>query len=326
VTGTRRILVLTTGAMRAREALDRLAADGADVAWAARLGDTLDEAGLMQALDGSWAVVAGSEPYTDAVFAAAPSLRAVARFGAGYDAIDVEAATAHGVAVCAIPGANAEAVADLALGLMLACVRRIGELDRAVRAGLWRPAGLSGDLAGATVGIVGLGTIGRGVARRLTGFGCRLLAVDPVADAAFCTRHGIELGDLDAVLPLVDVLTLHAPLIPSTRHLLDARRLALVRPHAVVVNTARGPLIDQAALVDALREGRLAGAGLDVFEREPIAPDDPLLSLPNVVLTGHSASFTEGAARRMGAAVADQLRELLAGRLPAQCLNPEAWS
>jgi phosphoglycerate dehydrogenase-like enzyme len=277
---------------------------------------------LARALDGAWAVVAGSETYTDAVFAGAPSLRALARFGAGYDAIDVEAATRHGVAVCTIPGANAEAVADHALALMLACLHRVPELDRVVRGGAWRPAGLGGDLAGATVGIVGLGAIGRGVARRLQGFGCRLLGADPLVQQL----PGVQVVALDELLPQVDVLTLHAPLVAETRGLLDARRLALLPAHAIVVNTARGPLIDQAALVDALRAGRLGGAGLDVFEHEPPSPGDPLLELPNVVLSGHASSFTAGAARQMAAAVASHLRQLLAGRLPDQrCVNPEAW-
>jgi D-3-phosphoglycerate dehydrogenase len=321
VSGSRRILVLTTGAARAREGLDRLAADGVAVTWATDLGDTFDPAVLAAGIDGAWAVVAGSEPYTEDVFARVTGLRAIARFGAGYDAIDVEAASRHGVVVCCIPGENAEAVADLALALMLSAIRRVVELDRAVRDGSWRPDGVSRDLAGATVGVVGLGAIGQKVVTRLSGFGCRILGVDPIAGEV----PGVVRMELDEALRQMDVVTLHAPLIPETRHLLDARRLALLPPHAVVVNTARGPLIDQAALAAALGEGRLGGAALDVFEVEPLPADDPLLRLPNVVLSGHSASFTVGAASRMSAAVAAQLRELLAGRLPAQCLNPHAW-
>lgn len=318
----RRILVLTTGATAARGALDALQTDDVSVEWALELGDTFDGATLARSLDGAWGVVAGSEPYTDEVFAALPRLRAIVRFGAGYDAIDVPAATAHGVAVCTTPGANADAVADHALALMLAVLRRVCALDRAVRDGRWRPPGLGRDLAGATVGIVGLGAIGRGVARRLQGFGCRVLGTDPLVR----TVPGVEVMALDALLPQVDVVSLHAPLGPETRHLLDARRLALLQPHAVVVNTARGGLIDEAALVAALAGARLAGAGLDVFEREPLAPDSELVGLPNVVLTGHASSSTRGAVERTAAGVVAHLRELLAGRLPAnRCLNPEAW-
>ena len=322
MTDPRRILVLTSGALGARRELDGVAGDGVAVEWYTDLGDIAEPARLAHRLRGAWGVVAGSEPYTTDVFASVPELQTVVRFGAGYDAIDVGAATAHGVAVCTIPGSNAEAVADHALALMLSCLHRIPELDQNVRSGAWRPSGLGGDLGGATVGIVGLGAIGRAVARRLSGFGCRVLGADPVVQLV----PGVDVLPLDELLPQVDVVTLHAPLVPQTRGLLDARRLALLPSHAIVVNTARGPLIDQAALTAALREGRIAGAGLDVFEHEPLPADDPLLGLPRVVLSGHASSFTRGGARSMGQAVAAHLVELLAGRLPVQlCLNPQAW-
>jgi phosphoglycerate dehydrogenase-like enzyme len=323
VTVARRILVLTSGALGARRELDSVGRDGVAVEWYTDLGDIMDPARLAHRLRGAWGVVAGSEPYTEDVFASVPELQTVVRFGAGYDAIDVRAATAHGVAVCTIPGSNAESVADHALALMLACLHRIPELDDNVRSGAWRPSGLGGDLGGATVGIVGLGAIGRAVARRLQGFGCRVLGADPVVQLV----PGVEVMALDELLSQVDVVTLHAPLVRETRRLLDARRLALLPSRAIVVNTARGPLVDQAALAEALREGRIAGAALDVFEREPLPLDDPLLELPNVVLSGHASSFTRGGARSMGQAVAAHLRELLDGRLPDRlCLNPQAWA
>jgi phosphoglycerate dehydrogenase-like enzyme len=230
------------------------------------------------------------------------------------------------VAVVTTPGVNAEAVADMALALMLACLRRLPQLDRAVRAGEWRVPGPSRDLAGATVGVLGLGAIGRAVVRRVRGFGCRVLALEPNPDPEFCAQHEVELSALDELLPRVDVITLHVPLTTATRRLLGARELALLPGHAVLVNTARGELIDEAALVTALRDGQIAAAGLDVFEREPPAPEDPILSLPNVLLSGHVSSFTELGLRRTGEAVLANLRELLAGRLPASCLNPEAWT
>jgi D-3-phosphoglycerate dehydrogenase len=157
-------------------------------------------------------------------------------------------------------------------------------------------------------------------------FGCRVLAVEPNPDREFCARHEVELADLDAMLPQVDVLTLHAPLTPGTRGLLGARELALLPRHAVLVSAARGELIDQAALVEALRNHRIGAAGLDVFEREPPPPGDPILTAPNTVLSGHVASFTELGLARTGEAVMANLRELLAGTLPASCLNPEAWA
>ena len=281
---------------------------------------------LVQGLDGAWATVAGGERYTRGVLQATPQLKAIFRFGTGSDAIDIGAATDAGVAVVTTPAVNAEAVADMALVLMLACIRRLPVLDGAVRAGEWRAAGPSRDLAGATVGVVGLGAIGRAVTRRLRGFGCRVLAVEPYPDQEFCASYEVELTDLEAMLSQLDVLTLHAPLAEGSRGLIGARELALMPRHAVVVNTARGELIDQAALVAALNEHRIAAAGLDVFEREPVPPGDPILTALNTVLSGHISSFTELGLNRMADAVLSNLREVLAGKMPASCLNPEAWA
>ena len=280
----------------------------------------------MRGLDGAWATVAGSERYTRGVLEATPQLRAIFRFGTGSDAIDIGAATDAGVAVITTPAVNAEAVADMALVLMLAGIRRLPVLDEAVRSGEWRADGPTRDLAGATVGVVGMGAIGRAVTRRLRGFGCRVLAIEPYPDREFCARYEVELTDLDAMLPHLDVLTLHAPLTESSRRLIGARELALMPRHAVVVNTARGELIDQAALVAALNEHRIAAAGLDVFEREPVPPGDPILTAPNTLLSGHISSFTELGLNRMAEAVVANLREVLAGKTPASCLNPEAWA
>ena len=281
---------------------------------------------LVRGLDGTWATVAGSERYTPGVLQATRALKAIFRFGTGSDAIDIAAATDAGVAVITTPAVNAEAVADMALVLMLACIRRQPTLDKAVRTGAWRADGPTRDLAGATVGVVGLGAIGRAVTRRLRGFGCRVLALEPHPDQEFCVRYEVELSDLDTMLPRSDALTLHAPLTEATRRLIGARELALLPRHAVVVNCARGELIDQAALVSALHEHRIAGAGLDVFEREPVPEGDPILTAPNTLLSGHISSFTELGLDRMADAVVANVREVLAGRIPASCLNPEAWS
>jgi D-3-phosphoglycerate dehydrogenase / 2-oxoglutarate reductase len=281
---------------------------------------------LVSGLDGVWAVVAGSEPYTRSVLEALPDLKAILRWGTGSDAIDIPAATDAGVAVLTTPAVNAEAVADMALALMLACIRRLPQLDAIVRSGEWRRLGPTRDLADATVGVVGLGAIGRAVTRRLLGFGCHVLALEPSPDLEFCKEYEVTLVDLDAMLPQVDVLTLHVPLTDSTRGLLGARELAMLRRDTVLINTARGELIDQSALAAALRSGQIAAAGLDVFEREPPLPDDPILSIPNAILSGHISSYTELGLDRTGEAVIANLRELLAGRLPISCLNPEAWS
>jgi D-3-phosphoglycerate dehydrogenase len=322
-----RAIVVTTAGARSR--IDRLTdslAGGAQISERYDVGETRDADLLVAGIDGAWAVVAGSELYSAEVFARAPALRAIVRFGAGYDMIDVEAATRSAVAVCVTPGANAEAVGDMALALILACLRGIPALDAGIRLEGWRPAEPARDLAGSTVAIVGLGAIGKAVARRLRGFGCVLLAVDPEPDRALCAELRIELVGLGAALRRADVVTLHAPSIVATQRLLGAHELALLQPHAIVVNTARGTLIDEAALVAALRDGRIGGAGLDVFEHEPLPAGHPLLQLPNVVVTPHASAFTRLAVERTTDAVIQSLRALLAGRIPDGCLNPTAWN
>jgi len=323
MTASHTVVLALGAAERARLELARI--PGITVVERYELSCARADAVLVRGLDGVWAVVAGGEPYTRGVLEALPELKAILRWGTGSDAIDIAAATDTGVAVVNTPAVNAEAVADMALALMLACIRRLSQLDAIVRSGEWRGLGPTRDLAGATVGVVGLGAIGRAVTRRLRGFGCRVLALEPNPDVEFCQEYEVHLTDLDPMLPQIDVLTLHVPLTESTRGLLGGRELALLPRHAVLVNTARGELIDQAALVAALAGGQIAAAGLDVFEREPPARDDPILSVPNTVLSGHISSYTDLGLDRTSEAVIANLRELLAGRLPASCLNPEAW-
>jgi D-3-phosphoglycerate dehydrogenase / 2-oxoglutarate reductase len=321
---TRRVVLTVAAAAARRDDFDGL--PGIELVERYDLGDTLDEQKLAAGIDGAWAIVAGGEVYRRPTFEAARALRAIVRWGTGSDAIDLAAATDHGVAVVTAPGANADAVADLALTLMLASLRRLNELQSAVRSGAWRPDWPTGDLTCATVGVVGLGAIGRAVVRRLHGFDCRILAVEPYPDLDFCREFGVEVLGLADALPQLDLITLHAPLAPGTRHLLGAAELAQLPRGAIVVNTARGSLVDQAALTAALSSGALGGAGLDVFEHEPLPVDDPVLSMPNVVTVGHAASFTHLGLQRTGEAVLANLRELVDGTLPRSCLNPQAWA
>jgi phosphoglycerate dehydrogenase-like enzyme len=318
-----RIAILTSRAAALTPALDRLG--GVEAVERFDLGDAAERR-LVEGLSGVFAVVAGSERYTRRVLEALPELRAIVRFGVGYDAIDLAAASDAGVAVLTVPGANAEAVADMALALLLSCIRGLPALDRSVRAGVWHVAVPSRDLARSTVAIVGLGAIGRAVAVRLRGFGCELLGVEPSPDHGFAARAGIELTSLADALRRADAVTLHAALTPQTRHLLGARELALLPAHAVLVNTARGGLVDQAALVDALRAGRLAGAGLDVLEEEPPSTQDPLLALTNVIIAPHASSFTELGLAQTCEAVLERLVTLLDGRLPEGSLSQPGWS
>jgi D-3-phosphoglycerate dehydrogenase / 2-oxoglutarate reductase len=320
----RRRVVVTTAIARTEMARLRLLSDaGLDVVERFELDDQSDPEVLLAGLEGAWAAISGSETYSRTLLERLPDLSAIARWGSGYDRIDVRTATAQGIAVLTVPGANADPVADCAVMLMLACVRRLRAVDASVRSGAWRQPGLTGDLTGATVGVVGLGAIGRAVVRRLRGFDCRLLGSDPVADPAECRGAGIELLPLPDLLSQADIVTLHAPRTPSTHGLVGARELALMPSGAILINTSRGELVDEDALVAALERGHLAGAGLDVFGHEPLPPSHRLTKFGNVVLSGHAASFTALAARRTADAVVDALLQLNRGTLAAGCVNPE---
>ncbi len=249
-------------------------------------------------------------------------LRLVARLGVGVDNIDVDACTAAGVLVTTTPDSVRRPLASGALAFVLALAHRLPELDRHVRAGGWdRFAHVGVGLAGRTLAIVGLGNVGRELARLAAPFDLRIVAADPFAAAP---PVGVELRPLEAVLREADFLVVACPLTPETHHLLDAARLALLKPTAYVVNVARGPIVDGDALAHALRSGRLAGAALDVFEQEPVAPDDPLLALDNVIVAPHAVALTDELFRLGGQSVSRAVLDVRAGRMPAYPLNPEA--
>ena len=267
------------------------------------------------------AVIASADPITRDVFARAPALRVVARFGAGYDAVDVEAATDAGVVVTIAPGLNAATVADHAIALMLACLRKVPQNDAGVRLHGWgdlRTADL-GQLTGRRVGLIGLGNIGTAVMRRLRGFEAELRVFDPFADLPAV----VSAQSLDELLQWSDVVSLHTPLLDSTRHMIGERELALLGPRGILVNTSRGGLIDEEALLTALASGTLAGAGLDVFDTEPPF-DSPLLLLSNVVVSPHVGGLSAEANRRVGARCVEQVLDILAGRSTSGVVNPEA--
>jgi glyoxylate reductase len=254
--------------------------------------------------------------------AAGPSLRIVANFGVGYDSVELAEATRRGIVVSNTPDVLTEATAELTVALILALLRRVVEGDRLVRRrDEWAlaPTFMLGEgLAEKTLGIVGLGRIGREVARLAEAFGMRVVH----------TRGSgpYEELPLDRLLAEADVVSLHVPLTPETRHLIGAPELALMRPSAVLVNVSRGPVVDEAALVDALVEGRIAGAALDVYEHEPEVSAG-LLGLENVVLSPHLGSSTHVAREAMGMLCADALEAvLLRDELPANAVNPEAWN
>jgi D-3-phosphoglycerate dehydrogenase/(S)-sulfolactate dehydrogenase len=284
------------------------------------------EAALTDKLQGIAATLASTEPYTEPVLAQAPQLKVISRTGVGYDAIDVPAATRHGVLVCTTPGTNHHAVADLALTLILAQSRRLLDAVSLLRSGKWTPQPVGFELRGATVGIIGTGLIGREVAKRLFGFEPRLIAYDVVQNAELARTYNVEYVSLDRLFAESDVVTVHAPLLPETRNMIDAAALGKMKPTAYLVNTARGPLVDEQALARALEAGTIAGAALDVMHVEPLPADSPLRQAPNLLLTPHIASSTYQSIDAMKRMAVENAARVLRGDQPLSSVNPAVLS
>jgi phosphoglycerate dehydrogenase-like enzyme len=264
--------------------------------------------------------IVSTDPFDADVIAHCQALRVIARVGVGTDSVDLEAATEHGVAVTITPGANEATVADHAVGMMLSVLRRTVELDASIRRGEWLRTGphTPWTLSGGTVGLVGYGRTGRLVAKRLAGFGVRIL-VNDVVDPSDPSVERVDLGQL---LSGSDVVSLHVPLSDSTRGLIGLAELELMRRGAVLVNCARGGIVDESALIKALVRGRLRGAALDVFEEEP--PRSPRLSrLANVVLSPHIAGLSEASIAEMTRRATASVIDVLSGRAPGDLANPD---
>jgi D-3-phosphoglycerate dehydrogenase len=255
-----------------------------------------------------------------------PKLLMVASYGAGYDTIDVDACTAAGVIVVNQAGGNAEGVAEHALGMMLGLLKRIPEAHAQLRAGtLGQRESLMGrELIGRTVGIVGLGHVGSRTAQLANAFGCRVLAVDPYLDAATCTARGAEKTEFARVLAESDIVTVHCPLTSETRGMFGAAQYALMKKGALFISTARGSIHDETALHAALVSGHLAGAGLDVWEKEPPTPAHPLLSHPAVMASPHTAGVTHESRERVARMAAEAFALAASGKVPPRLLNPAA--
>jgi len=280
------------------------------------------------AMPGVHAVVTGGEAVDEPLLAAAPDLRIVSRFGVGYDTVDVPACTRHGVVVSIAAGGNDLSVAEHTMMLLLAVARRTVQMDAAARAGRWMlPAERDmAELAGRAILVVGYGRIGCRVARLCAAFGMNVMVCDPAFPVPRLAADGFTpVTDLAAVLPEADVLTLHCPLGEATRHLINRQLLGLMKPTAWLINTARGPLVDEAALTEALSSGRLQAAGLDVLMREPPDAANPLLTLPNVVLSPHFAAAPRETFAKMSVRAAKNVLEFFDGALDAgYVINPEA--
>ena len=270
----------------------------------------------------------GAHPIPETILAAAPRLRIVAVAAVGYNIVDVEAATRRGILVTNTPGVLTETTADMAWALMLGVARRVPESDRFIRGGKWTGVYWSQlvgtDVHGTTLGIIGLGRIGQAIARRGQGFGMRVLYHNRKRDLEAERNLGVEYRTKADLLREADFIVLSVPLSPETRHLIGAAELALMKPTAFLVNVARGPVVDETALVEALRAGRIAGAGLDVFEEEPKVHSG-LLGLENLALTPHIGSASRATRLKMATRAAENCLAALEGRRPTNLVNPEAW-
>ncbi len=269
------------------------------------------------------AVLANLAPVDAAAIRAMARCKVISRYGVGYDNVDIAAATARGIWVANVPDYCGEDVSDHAMALLLSVVRRVNERDRAVRAGGWNaPTGRVRRITGKTIGLIGFGQVARILARKLAGFQpARILACDPYQDEARISAGGAVKVELDGLLRESDLISLHAPATGETRRLLDAAAFARMRPGAILVNTSRGALIDEAALAASLAAGHLGGAGLDVYEREPLSMDSPLRSIASVVFTDHAAWSSEEAMAELKTKAARNVAAVLTGSAPPYPVN-----
>jgi phosphoglycerate dehydrogenase-like enzyme len=299
-----------------------LAKAGCEVILPPKFGG-LEASELLPQLAGKDAVLCSPDQYSAAVLGSpsASSLKIISRWGVGYDSIDVPAATRLGIAVAFTPNLLNETVADFTFALLLSIARRVHEGHAWMSKGEWKPV-WGRDVFGKTLGIIGCGRIGQAVARRASGFSIRLLGYD-VAACPSAEKLGITMVSLDQLLAESDFITLHAALTPENRGLIGEKELRKMKPTAHLINAGRGALVDEAALVRALQEGRIAGAALDTFPTEPLSVDHPLRQAPNVLLTPHLASFARETGERVSLVAAQAIVDLMNGRQPQSLVNPE---
>jgi len=285
-----------------------------------RTGKPLTSDQVRQTLPGMDGFIAGLDQIDEHALQEADSLKVIARYGVGVDQVDLKTATEKGIIVSNTPGANSASVAELALVMLLMLARQIPTATDALRQGEWpRLPGLT--LEGKTIGIMGLGAIGKHFAKRLAGFDCQIIAYDPYADAEFASQHDISLVSQKELISQADFLSLHLPLLPETRNLVDEAFIQSMKKGSFLINTSRGELIDETALVAGLASGHIQGAGLDAFIKEPPDPDNPLLTFPQVVCTPHLGAQTDGATNNMGRMALDECIRVLRGEEPLYQVN-----
>ena len=315
--------LITVPYMRPDDAGDRiLRKAGVETVFNLMSGHRSEEVmiGLLTDID---AAIVGLDPFTAKVMDASPRLKVISRSGVGYDDIDVPAATERGVAVCTTPGLNHNAVAEYTFALMLQCARKLFENLQEGRSGGW--AWHQGrDLAGRTLGIVGLGAIGKQVAKRARAFEMKVLAFDVVADEQFAIQHGVQYVSLEALLRESDYVSLHLFFDVKSRHIINSERLALMKSTAYLINTSRGGVIDSMALHDALKAKRIAGAALDVYEKEPLEADSPLRKLDNLYISPHCSGASDDPRNAQIVMAAENALRILRKEPPLYILNPEA--
>ncbi|MDI6871405.1 MAG: phosphoglycerate dehydrogenase [Bacillota bacterium] len=318
--GRRVLITARTFGKVAAEPLERLRREGLEIV-EVREGRGDDEAEFREALENADALLVGARPVTAEALARARRLRVIAKHGVGVDNIDLQAATERGIAVVSTPGANDQSVADLAFGLLLAVARHIPEADRSMKGGRWERFTGRG-VWGKRLAVVGLGRIGRGVVQRARGFDMEVQGYDVRWPEEFARANGVVYRPWPDILREADFVSLHLPLCAETVHLIGRAELAAMKRGAILINTARGRIVDEAALYEALVSGHLAGAGIDVWEDEPPG-DNPLVKLENVVATPHSGAHTYEAAELMGVMAVEGILDVLAGRRPVHLVNPE---
>ncbi|MBD2864753.1 phosphoglycerate dehydrogenase [Paenibacillus oceani] len=311
----KKVLVTATNYSRLCAEAKRLLEEGGCEVIENKVGrpHTFEElAPLVADIDG---VVAGVDTWDEAVFKLAPKLKAIARFGVGVDNIDLAKAREYGVQVTNVPGGNANAVAELTVGLLLALIRSIPALHQSARRGYW-DRHVGGELAGKTVALLGFGNIAQMVAKKLSGFDVEIIAYDKYPTAAKSAELGVELVSAEEALARGDIVSMHLPSLPDTRHMMNDERFGAMKRGAYFINTARGALVDEGALYRALKSGTISGAAIDVYETEPVSSDNPLFQLDNIITTPHTAAETEETYRQVGLVTAQALLDVFVGKRP----------
>jgi phosphoglycerate dehydrogenase-like enzyme len=319
-----RVLITARGAKRAGEQAQELLRDaGCEIAFPSKFGP-LQGDDLANALSGMDAVLASLDGYSEEVLSSqsASQLKIVARWGVGYDSVDLAAATRNGIVVTYTPGLLNEAVADYTFALLLSIARRVHEASASMQRGEWKNH-WGDDVGGSTLGIIGFGRIGKAVARRAAGFNMRILAHTAHPDVA---NKSVEFVSLEKLLAESDFVSLHAALTPTTRGMIGESQLRQMKRTAYLINTGRGALLDEAALVRALNEHWIAGAALDVFTTEPLPADSVLRATPNLLLSSHQSSYAQGTGERVSLSAAQAIVDLMNGKKPQNVLNPEVFA